>query len=158
MKTRREFLGLMAMGTGASLCAATTVWASRPPLKIESRLIWGTDDPKPKNPCVKDVAPGLRRKFRHIFKWKNYFKINEQQVFMPAGQTKWLRVSKKCELELTHREPDSILEIKLYGEGKLTKTVRQSVQSLVRGELAVLGGDDTDKYGDAWFVVISTPR
>jgi hypothetical protein len=56
------------------------------------------------------------------------------------------------------RLDDSTLEIKLFGEGRLTKTVRQSVQALEKGELAVLAGDDKDNYADAWFVVISVPK
>ena len=39
--------------------------------------------------------------------------------------------------------------------GKWTKTIRQSVKALNQGELAVLAGDDKDKYDDAWFVVLS---
>ena len=66
-------------------------------------------------------------------------------------------MSEKCELELKLVD-DFTLEVKLFGEGKLTKTVRQSVQALRQGELAILAGDSKEKFGDAWFVVLSLPK
>jgi hypothetical protein len=65
-------------------------------------------------------------------------------------------MSPKCELELKLAN-EATLEVKLFGEGKWTKTIRQSLKALQQGELAVLAGDDKDKYGDAWFVVITAP-
>jgi hypothetical protein len=53
---------------------------------------------------------------------------------------------------------DFTVEFKLFGEDKLTKTLRVSMQAIERGELAVLAGDSKEKYGDAWFVVVSKPK
>jgi hypothetical protein len=66
-------------------------------------------------------------------------------------------MSAKCELELRHLD-DATIEIKLYGEGRLARTVRQSIRVLERGELTVLAGDDKDKHDDAWFVVITSTK
>lgn len=123
-------------------------------VKLRAQLIWGTDEAKPAESSCKEVAPKLKAKLGRIFKWKNYFEINQQRVSLGVGEVKKLRMSAKCEVEFRFKD-DKTLEIKLFGEGKWTKTIRQSVKALNQGELAVLAGDDKEKYNDAWFVVIS---
>lgn len=126
-------------------------------LKLRSQLIWGTNDPKPQDGKCADVDPAIHARLAKVFKWQNYYLIKAQDVTVVPGETPRLRMSEKCELEFRLVD-DFTLEIKLYGEGKLTKTVRQSLQALRQGELAVLAGDSKEKFGDAWFVVISQPR
>jgi hypothetical protein len=137
-----------------------TGWAAEPEalaLRLKSQLIWGTNDDKPKSGALKDVDPKLRERLSRVFKWKNYFEVKSEQPTVKPGETKRVKMSDKCELELRVVD-DFTLEVKLYGEGKLTKTVRQSVQALRQGELSVLAGDSKEKYGDAWFVVLSLPK
>jgi hypothetical protein len=122
---------------------------------LRAQLLWGTDDQKPKEAAYKEVDPKLKNKLCRVFKWKNYFEINDQRIALSPKDSKKLKMSSKCELDLRFLD-ESTLEIKLIGEGKWTKTVRQSVKALSQGELAVLAGDDKDKYDDAWFVVISS--
>lgn len=123
-------------------------------LQLRAQLIWGTDAERPKDSSYKELEPKLKKKLARVFKWKNYFEINEQKVALAPKGTKNLRMSAKCELELRYVD-DATLEIRLFGEGKWTKTIRQSVKALAQGELSVLAGDDKDKYDDAWFVVIT---
>jgi hypothetical protein len=92
-----------------------------------------------------------------VFKWKSYFEISAQKLVVPPRGVKRVKMSPKCELEFRMTD-EATLEVKLFGEGKLTKTIRQSTKSLEQGEIAVLAGDDKDKYGDAWFVVISEDK
>ncbi|NLH72013.1 MAG: hypothetical protein GX456_03050 [Verrucomicrobia bacterium] len=127
-------------------------------LHMQVQLVWGTDGAPPSGSKYKPLEPQFKNKLARVFKWKNYFLIHEQKVVI-AGQDdeKRLKLSSKCEIELK-RIDDSTLQIKLFGEGRWTKTVRQSVQALEKGELAVLAGDDKDNYADAWFVVISVPK
>lgn len=126
-------------------------------LKLRCQLIWGTNDPKPGDGKCADVAPDLRKRLSRVFKWQNYYLVKSLDVTVKPGETPRVRMSEKCELEFKLVD-DFTLEIKLFGEGKLAKTVRQSLQALRQGELAVLAGDSKEKFGDAWFVVISQPR
>lgn len=124
-------------------------------VKLRAQLIWGTDEPKPKGSQCKEVDPALQKKLGRVFKWKNYFQISEQKTALGSQESKRLKMSSKCEIEFTYIE-EATLEVKLYGEGKLTKTIRQPVKALQQGELGVIGGDDKAKYNDAWFVVLSS--
>ena len=45
-----------------------------------------------------------------------------------------------------------LIEVKLYGEGKLFQTVKQN---LPLNEFLILGGKDMEKQSDAWLVVLS---
>lgn len=126
-------------------------------IKLNAQLIWATNDPKPKDGKCHEVEAVLREKLGRIFKWKNYFEVKEESFGVKPGEAKRVRMSKVCELELRVVD-DFTLEVKLFGEGKLTKTVRQSIQALRQGELSVLAGDSKDRFGDAWFVVLSIPK
>jgi hypothetical protein len=125
-------------------------------LALRTQLVWGTDGERPVDVTVKELDSQLKKKLGSIFKWKNYFEVNQQKITLGPKESKKLKLSNKCEIELRFLD-DNTLEIKLFGEGKLTKTVRQSVKSLVLGDIAVLAGDDKDKYNDAWFVILSVP-
>lgn len=126
-------------------------------LKLRAQLIWGTDESKPKDATYKELDAELRQKLGRVFKWKNYWRISEQKCGLNAGETKKLKMSAKCELELRHLD-DATIEIKLYGEGKLTRTVKQSVKALEKGEFTILAGDDKENQNDAWFVVLTSPK
>jgi len=126
-------------------------------LHMRVQLVWGTDGAPPEGAKYKPLELQIKNRLARVFKWKNYFLIHEQKFVLGAqDDEKRLKLSAKCEIELK-RLDSSTLQIKLFGEGKWTKTVRQSVKALERGELAVLAGDDKDNYADAWFVVISAP-
>ena len=123
-------------------------------LDLKARLVWGTDEAKPKESACKELDDKVKKKLCRIFKWTNYFEISEQRVSLPPGSTKKLKMSPKCELQFKYLDEETV-EVRLIGEGIWTKTVKQSIKALRRGELAVLAGDDRDKYNDAWFVVLN---
>ncbi len=124
-------------------------------VKLVAQLVWATEHPKPKQE-MKELDRKLSDKLRKMFKWKNYFEIDRQSFDVPPTGTRKIKMSSKCELELQQLD-SATLEVKLYGEGKLVKTIRQPVHPLQKGEYAAIGGDDKDSYGDAWFVVLSAP-
>ncbi len=126
-------------------------------VKLHCQLIWGTNDPKPADGQCVDVDPALRTRLARVFKWQNYYQVKAVDVTVVPGTDRRVRLSPKCELEFKVVD-DFTLQIKLFGEGQLAKTVRQSLQALRQGELAVLAGDSKEKFGDAWFVVISSPK
>jgi hypothetical protein len=128
--------------------------------KLKAQLIWGTDEEKPDDPNLREVDSKLADKLRRVFKWKNYFEVTNQNITLtPAGKT--FSMSPKCKIELKKIEGDSkkgeepIIEVKFYGEGKLVTTKRQPIKLLQRGEYSIFAGDDKEKNGNAWFVVLS---
>lgn len=141
------------------LLAITAVPASKASddLNLNVQLIWGTDESKPNDPELKDVDAKLKEKLCRVFKWKNYFQVAEKKAEVAKSGSKRFRLSPKCEVEITHVD-DNNLEIKLFGEGRPAGTLRKSIKSLTSGELGVLSGDDKQKYGDAWFVVVSSAK
>lgn len=139
------------------LILGATAPAAAMELELRGQLIWGTNDAKPKDGKCKDIEADLKGRLSRVFKWKNYFEIKDQVIRVNPGTTQRVRMSEKCELELRLVD-DFTLEVKLFGEGRLAKTVRQSVQSLRQGELSILAGDSKEKFGDAWFVVLSVPK
>ena len=118
-------------------------------LKIEAKLIWGTDDEKSTNANHKVVDEALAKELRKIFKWKHYFVINQQNGIVPSRGTKQFQMSKQCTIEITELEGPKV-EVKLIGEGKL---VNKTTKALSRGEFFTLGGES--KNGCAWFVVVT---
>ena len=123
-------------------------------LKFKAQLIWGTDDEKPKDkPKIKELDPKLREKMRKLklFRWKNYYEIDQENFRVPENGNKLTSISRKCVIEVTHLGKADI-EVKLYGEGKLVQTVRQA---LPIGEHLILAGHDKEKYNDCWLVALS---
>jgi hypothetical protein len=143
----------------ACCCAAGLAGAAQAQageLNLNAVLIWGTDEAKPKEGSYKELDAKVKKKLCRIFRWKNYFVIKEEKISLAPKIAKRLKLSSKCELELKYADDDTV-EIKLFGEGRWTKTFKQRIDALKNGELAVLAGDDKDKYDDAWFVVLSVP-
>ncbi len=151
-KQRLAWALLLSLGWATLL--AGTAGAAPADLGLKARLIWGTDEPKPEGKNLQDLEPALREKLRKVFKWKNYFKVSEHPITLARHQPTHVRLSHKCEIEVSYAD-DATIEVKLFGEGKHTGTVHKSAEALRKGQLAIIAGDDKEKYGDAWFVVIS---
>lgn len=130
------------------------VWAEE--MRLKAQLIWCTDGPKPKAPKHKlqDVDKVLREKISKvgkIFSWKNYFEVRQATITLADHGSQNVEMSSKCRLEIRHLNGPQ-LEVKLYGEGRLVQTVRNS---LPKGEYLFLGGDTQDSTNDAWIVALS---
>ena len=138
------------LGLGAPQTVAMEV-------KLRAQLVWGTNDPTPKDGKYPALTGKLQEKLARVFQWKHYCQIKDQPFVVKPGEVRKVKMSDKCELELKLVD-DFTLEVQLFGEGTLVKTVRQPLQALRQGELAVLAGDSKEKFGDAWFVVLSAPR
>lgn len=121
-------------------------------MRLEAHLIWGTDAGKPADPKLKEVSQSTKDKLRKVFKWKDYYEVDAQDFKVPVASKKRVRMSAKCEIEVENLG-DSLLEVKLYGEGKL---VVKKKQALPEGELLVLAGDDKDDT--AWFVILGVGK
>jgi hypothetical protein len=117
-------------------------------LKLEAKLIWGSNDPtnKVQHPMVKD--PKLSSHLHRIFKWNNYYEINTKSVSIPQTKTTDLQMSEKCKLEVKNLGANRI-DVSCIGKGK---PVSRGTHSLSPGQWFVLGGND--KNNSAWFIVM----
>jgi hypothetical protein len=118
-------------------------------LNIEAQLIWGTNADKSPDDGHKAVDKATADKLRNVFKWKNYFLVNKQNVVVPNRSTKQIHLSKQCTVEITELQGPKV-EVKLIGDHK---PVNKTVKPLSKGETFVIAGDD--KNETAWFVVIT---
>src|SRR5207247_7982185 len=106
-------------------------------LRIQAQLIWGTNDDKGKDSSYKEIDPKLRSKLQAVFKWRNYFEVNQQVVSVPVNKAKKINLSTKCEAEVLNKG-GSLIEAKLYGDGKLRATQRHKMTT---GETLTLASD-----------------
>src|SRR5437867_2139035 len=91
-------------------------------LKLEVKLIWGTNDEKSPDPNHKMVDDATAGKLRKVFKWKNYFQVNRKTATIPSRSTRQIELSKKCTIEITELQGPSV-EVTLIGEGnRVNKT------------------------------------
>ncbi|GDY20022.1 hypothetical protein LBMAG56_13670 [Verrucomicrobiota bacterium] len=117
-------------------------------LKLEARLVAGTNEDKAPNPKQKGVDPDLVKTLRKVFKWKNYFEDNRQTATIPVNGRKKITLNSETELEVVNLGGDRI-EVKLSLCGKVAT---KSVNTLPEKEWLTLGG--ADKNNTAWFVVL----
>ena len=146
-KTRAA--GFRPWGCVLSLLFCLGASVSAADLKIEAKLVWGTNDDKYSNPKHTRVDENTAERLGKIFKWKNYFVVNQQTTNVLARQTRRLKMSEPCAIDVTELEGDRV-EVTLFGEGK---PVNKSFQPLKKGETVVLAG--SDKNDCAWFILIT---
>jgi hypothetical protein len=117
--------------------------------KMVAVLVWATNDPKPNDPNLKPVSEGIAKKLACLpFKYTNYFEVNREQLTLPAGGTKSVKMSKDCTIEVKSL-PDAKFEATLIGKGKPVGKITQEVK---KGKSLVTGGPAANST--AWFVVI----
>jgi hypothetical protein len=113
--------------------------ASAADMKLQSFLLWGTDDSKP--PEGKNYQPAsaeIRQKLKDLpLKWTNWFEVRRVDCTVPQGVTKEVAMSEKCQVKIA-KLPGHEIEVCLIGKGK--EVMRQK-QPLPKGEMLVLGGN-----------------
>src|ERR1043166_1053988 len=85
-------------------------------LKVEAKLIWGTNDGVDKlkhHP----VSPDLAQKLGRAFKWKNYVEITNRVASIPVNQSSEIKMSEPCVLRLKNLG-SSRVEVHCIGKGK----------------------------------------
>ena len=118
--------------------------------RFEAQLIWGTDMEIPNDPKLKKVDPELVERFHKVLrKWRYYYQVEKKEFVVPAKKTTTVKLSEKCELEVTDKGKP-MTEIKLFGEKKLVKKVTQAVTQC----LVIVGDDPNETF---WYVVL-TPK
>jgi hypothetical protein len=144
---------LVSAKYGVALClvaALFTVAAARAaePLRVRARLVWGTNEEKSPDKNHKPVEPALAKRMTNAFKWKYYFEVNEQKENIAPGQTKRLKMSDHCTVDIKFL-PDGRAEVKLFGEGKPISSITQPLRE---DWPLILSGNA--KNDTAWLVVI----
>ena len=114
-------------------------------MKLEARLVWGTNDEKG-GPKCKPVDAELAAKLHGMFKWKNYFEITNQIASIPLNQSRDLKMSDECTLEIRNLGAARV-EVKCIGRGKEVVTGAHTLDA--HGWL-VLGGNADNNT--AWFI------
>jgi hypothetical protein len=137
---------LLCLGIAMTLVGA----AHAQNLKVEAKLVWGTDDAQSPNPHHHLLEPGLTRRLKGSpYRWKNYFEENHQVVEIPVGQTKAkIIMSDRCTLDIKNLG-DERVEVRLHGNGKPVSVHKESLKG---NGLLVLGGDAANET--AWLVTI----
>jgi hypothetical protein len=127
-----------------ALAFATPLHAAN--LKMEAKLIWGSNEPSKDH---KPVDAAIAEKLQACFKWKHYYVMNTVVAEIPSRETRKLKMSEPCTVEITELEGPKI-EVKVVGKGvPVSKTVKQ----IVKGEFITIGGDAENK--SAWFIVLT---
>lgn len=130
------------------LCTGSALSAAAGELKLDVRLVWGTNDDKSPNPDHKPVDSKIATTLSKAFKWKNYFQVSSQKVDVANRDSKKVKLSEQSEVVIKEMEGDKI-EVKVYGKGKVVRTI---TEPLAKDGTLVIAGDD--KNDCAWFIVI----
>ena len=141
-------LGLICAVLGLLLFAHLDAQAAE--LKLQTQLVWGTDDSKPpEGKDYKPVEPAIQKKLKELpLKWKNYFEVKRTDFAVTPTVMKKVPLSEKCELNVLN-PANSVLEVSLLGKGK---EVVKRTQALPKGEILVLGGNAPN--ATAWLVIL----
>ena len=139
---------LAALALAGIFMAFSSGTALASDLKLEVRLIWGTNDEKSPNPDHKPVDAKTTGMLSKAFKWKKYFLVNSEKVDVASRATKKVKLSEHSEVEIRELEGDNI-EIHVYGKGKLVRKIKEP---LSKDGTVVIAGED--KNDCAWFIII----
>src|SRR5579862_3184235 len=119
-------------------------------LRLQTQLVWGTDDSKPpEGKDYKPVEPAIQKKLRELpLKWKNFYEVKRTDFAVTPAIMKKVPLSEKCELNVLN-QANSTFEVSLIGKGK---EVVKRTQALPKGEILVLGGNAPN--ATAWLVIL----
>lgn len=127
----------------------TTAVAADAELKVETQLIWGTNDKESPDPKHKKVSDEVKKKLQELpLKWTNYFEVNRKMLSIPMSSLKKEALSEKCAVEIKNLGKSKV-EVALYGKGE---QVVKRTQELPAGETLVLGGNAPN--ATAWLVFV----
>jgi hypothetical protein len=119
-------------------------------MKIETQLVWGTNDPQSPDSKHKLVDQEIQKKLDELpLKWANYFQICKKRFQVPQSGAKKVTISDKCEIEVRDIDGKK-MEVSLIG--KNGETVLKRTQPLPKGDILVLGGNAPN--ATAWFVTL----
>jgi len=139
---------IIRLGLFLAICLLASSQARAEDLYLVSKLIWGTDKENVSKPSLKPVDAETAKKFRNVFKWKNYYEVSRTNVYVASRTGQQIKMSKQCTIEITELAGPSV-EVKLIGEGK---PLHKIVKPLSKGEYFTIAGGSKDD--SAWFIAI----
>ena len=151
MRAKLRLAGALGWICGALALSTLTLLAGPgPELKLQTQLVWGTDDSKPpEGKDYKPVEPAIQKRLKELpLKWKNYFEVRRTDFSVTPAVAKKVPLSDKCELNVLN-QANSTFEVSLIGKGK--EVVRRT-QALPKGDILVLGGNAPN--ATAWLVIV----
>jgi hypothetical protein len=151
MSIRRFLACLIALLGILSFNATRLTAAESSGIRVEAILVWATHVAKTNDASLKELEPELARKLSKRFKWNLYYEVRRKEATVSGKDATRVQISDKCLLEIKHLG-DHRFEVNLTGKGK---AVSRTVESLARGHIMVVGGDDKNDTG--WLVVIREP-
>ena len=119
-------------------------------MRVETRLIWGTNDKQSPEPKHKSIDTPLTQRLAKVFIWRNYFEVNRKVASIALNATRKFELSEKCHIEVKNLG-NTRVEVKLFGAGKL---LSKTLKVISKGDWFVLAGHCQNKT--AWFVVLKT--
>jgi hypothetical protein len=139
----------LAIGLAAVVFSAEVAWAADP-LRIETALVWGTNDTESPNPKHKAIDADLAKKLsKSPYRWKHYFLVNHETVVIPEGQVKKnIKMSDHCVIDIKNLGEGRI-EVMLHGDGR---AISKNAEQLKDNWPLILAGNAKDDT--AWMVVI----
>lgn len=147
---RRSFLSKYLLWTALVAVLAGSVAgisAEKNGRKIEIQLVWGTNEPKSPDETHEPLDADLTKKLR-MFKWKHYFLVKKAVVPVSATEPARKRLSKECEVQLKDGS-NSMLEVELWGKGKLIRKIKEKV---TKEDTVTIAGDAEND--SAWLILI----
>ena len=136
---------VILMVTAAALAGETRAAAQATTFYVQ--LIRGTDTQQPPVPRSKCVGRKLAEKFRPVFKCKEYWEINRQEVALSHGQVGRVQLGNGREAEIDLRGSKE-RTVAAFEDGKLVDRT-----TMPTGEgMTIIGGSRVDK--SVWFIVV----
>ena len=145
----------------ASFLSAVTCWglllgtqtfasaAADAPLRIESRLVWGSNtESVPEGVSAKPVDEKLNKRLRGMFKWRHYHEVEHKVIELAHKKSQKVQFGKDCAVKVTYLGNNQIEAV--YGEGDSQVRKRQTLKP---GEIFSIGGPR--KNDSAWFAIFS---
>jgi len=139
----RQFRSILPFLFCTLLFTAAALPSQAADLKLEAKLIWGTND-ESTNANHKILNAKQAESLLRTFKWKFYYEITNKVVSIPADKTGSLQMSSHCELKVKNLG-SSRVEVSCFGKGKF---VSKGVHLLP----CTIGGGD--KNNTAWFIML----
>lgn len=130
-----------------ALFLGVAVAAQAADLKLEAKLVWGTNDDKGDTAC-KETDNDLASKLHGMFKWKNYYDITNRTAAIALNKSCDLKMSDRCTLQIKNLG-NSRIEINCIGQGK---QACKGTYTLTPPKWVVLGGNAVNDT--AWFIAL----
>lgn len=118
---------------------------------FRAQLIWASNEDLSSD----DLHPlddKTTEKLRKVFKWENYWEINNKYVDLKEDVRKITKISPECEISLKRIETEEECKVEVVLIGKKNPIVKKT-QHINQDECLVLAGPDKD--GTAWFVILT---